>query len=242
MPKVEAKEPVVITPQDIAKLAIVQVVESPRTIEIVKVESQYDLQQKEQENRLAQVIKDNPLLRKIAECESGNNPISENKHSTASGTFQFLDSSWGNYKGYQRAKDAPEIVQWDKAVETYNKSGTSGWNASRSCWSPQQVSFTQSGDESGEVEVLYTDYTNNCVQFYKNQTGVTRPLGPGGRAGIQGKEPRVGAGGVLKGRPHLVLIEKIEGNTITFKESNYRRNLITRRSLPTSSFLGYIYQ
>lgn len=167
VPKVEAKEPVVITPSDIAILSIVQVVESPRTIEIVKVESQYDIEQK-------------------------------------------------------KKKEEAEKVAAEKVARA--------------------TVFVQSGDESGIVEVLYADKTNNCVMWYKNQTGITRSLGAGGRSGIQGKEPRVGAGGVLKGSPHIVLIEKIEGNTITFRESNYRKNLITRRSLPTSSFLGYVYQ
>jgi hypothetical protein len=90
------------------------------------------------------------------------------------------------------------------------------------------------------VERLYEDSTNNCVQFAKTQTGINRPLGNGGRAGVNSYSPRIGAIGVLKGSPHAVVVESIDGEMVTFRESNYFKNWITRRSLPLSSFLGYI--
>jgi hypothetical protein len=92
----------------------------------------------------------------------------------------------------------------------------------------------------GDVEQLYADNTNNCVQYAKSQTGIFRTMGNGGRAAVQGTEPKVGSIGVLKGTPHAVVVESV-GEMITFRESNFRKGWITRRTLPSSSFIGYIY-
>lgn len=91
------------------------------------------------------------------------------------------------------------------------------------------------------VEVVAVDYTNNCVVWSKKQTGINRPLGPGARNAIQGTEPRVGAIGSTKGTAHAVVVVAISGNMITFNESNYRRNVITRRTLSIDQFIGFVY-
>lgn len=83
-----------------------------------------------------------PILLAIRRCESGNNYAAVNSQSTASGAFQFLDGTWdgldglrdGNYGGYQRAVHAPPSVQDGAALRLYRHSGTTPWNASRSCW------------------------------------------------------------------------------------------------------------
>lgn len=74
------------------------------------------------------------ILDKIAKCESGGNYKAKNPKSTASGKYQFLDSTWANYKGYKHAKDAPASVQEERALIEYKKNGTRPWNASKSCW------------------------------------------------------------------------------------------------------------
>lgn len=94
---------------------------------------------------------------------------------------------------------------------------------------------------AGAVEVIAVDYTNNCVAWSKKQTGINRPLGPGARNAIQGTEPRVGAIGSTKGTAHAVVVVAISGNMITFNESNYRRNVITRRTLSIDQFIGFVY-
>jgi LysM repeat protein len=74
-----------------------------------------------------------PLIR----CESGGSPTAQNPSSTASGLFQFLDSSWRAYGGGKyaaRAKDATVAQQYEIANHAYAMSGLNPWAASRGCW------------------------------------------------------------------------------------------------------------
>ena len=57
------------------------------------------------------------ILATIRHMESGGNYTVQAGGSTASGAYGFLDSSWGGYGGYARAKDAPPAVQDAKAAE-----------------------------------------------------------------------------------------------------------------------------
>lgn len=60
--------------------------------------------------------------------ESGGNPTAQNPVSSASGLWQFLDSTWGGYGGYQHAKDAPASVQNERARIVYaGGRGASHW-------------------------------------------------------------------------------------------------------------------
>jgi hypothetical protein len=57
------------------------------------------------------------VLATIREIESGNDYRAQSRGSSASGAYQFLDSSWDGYRGYTHAKDAPPAVQDAKAAE-----------------------------------------------------------------------------------------------------------------------------
>lgn len=64
----------------------------------------------------------------ICTRESNNTINAENPVSSASGKYQFLDSTWNGYGGYSHAADAPEEVQDAKARETYaGGAGASHW-------------------------------------------------------------------------------------------------------------------
>lgn len=57
------------------------------------------------------------ILATIRHMETGGDYTVSVTTSTASGAYGFLDSSWGGYGGYARAKDAPPPVQDAKAAE-----------------------------------------------------------------------------------------------------------------------------
>jgi hypothetical protein len=57
------------------------------------------------------------ILAALRAIESGGDYRAAARSSTASGAYQFLDSTWGGYGGYRRARDAPPPVQDAKAVE-----------------------------------------------------------------------------------------------------------------------------
>lgn len=64
--------------------------------------------------------------------ESGGNPTAQNPRSTASGLWQFLDSTWANYGGYAKARYAPPDVQNEKARLVWaGGRGCSHWFACR---------------------------------------------------------------------------------------------------------------
>ena len=66
--------------------------------------------------------------------ESGGNYQAENPVSTASGAYQFLDSTWrtmsarAGHAGYPTARSAPPWVQDAVAVYTVNAGWRSAWN------------------------------------------------------------------------------------------------------------------
>ena len=94
---------------------------------------------------------------------------------------------------------------------------------------------------TGAVILVRRDNTNNCVLFAKQQTGISRMLGYGGKRAIQGETPKVGAIGVVNRGRHAVVVKEITGNYITVEESNVVKGWITRRVLPKNNFLGFIY-
>jgi muramidase (phage lysozyme) len=73
---------------------------------------------------------------RVANCESGFHPEVHNKTSTASGLFQFLDSTWksqsAKYEVYT-LKDDP-YGQIEVATRMIADGGIGHWNASKSCW------------------------------------------------------------------------------------------------------------
>lgn len=85
-------------------------------------------------------VKSSPTFERIALCESNNDPHNKNKHSSASGRFQFLWSTWHRYGTEFWGDDFYKKNIWDWTDNTdlawyvYTTYGTNDWNASKNCW------------------------------------------------------------------------------------------------------------
>ena len=77
------------------------------------------------------------IARAIARCESGLNPRAENPRSSASGLFQFIDSTWQSVTGLAPPASAYSVsTQVDAFYELWNGgAGAGNWAPSRHCWS-----------------------------------------------------------------------------------------------------------
>lgn len=79
---------------------------------------------------------DPELFLRIAQCESGFKPDAKNLYSTASGLFQFLDSTFFTYaQAYELSttnKNDP-YIQAELAAKMIADGGLSHWKASENC-------------------------------------------------------------------------------------------------------------
>lgn len=75
----------------------------------------------------------------IIACESSGNfradRLAVDGASTASGGFQFLDTTWQGLGFTGRAKDASVAAQYEAANRQYAISGFTAWETSKPCWS-----------------------------------------------------------------------------------------------------------
>jgi hypothetical protein len=102
----------------------------------------------------------------LRRMESGGNYRALNAGSGASGGYQFLDSTWGNYGGYRRAMDAPSDVQDARAKQLmtayYQKFGT--WGAVAQAWlgGPGSVGKNVTDRYTG---ITSNQYVNNVLSY-----------------------------------------------------------------------------
>ena len=80
---------------------------------------------------LASLTDDYEILEKVAWCESGWKAEAKNPNSTASGIFQFIESTWLVW-GKGEVFDPHDNIE--AAVRLYEARGLKPWEASRICW------------------------------------------------------------------------------------------------------------
>ena len=68
-----------------------------------------------------------PVLRKIAQCESGGNPRAVSRSGRYRGKFQFDQATWEAAGGKGDPAAAPESTQDKIALRLYHKRGTAPW-------------------------------------------------------------------------------------------------------------------
>ena len=86
------------------------------------------------------VISYTPEFERIAVCESRNDPLAKNPHSSAKGRFQFLNGSW-KYYGQKLWGDKwteKNVLDYDDNTElawyVYTTYGPHDWDESSYCW------------------------------------------------------------------------------------------------------------
>ncbi len=137
------------------------------------------------------------VLATIREKESGNNYSSINRGNGigdwATGAYQFIDSSWGNYRGYGRAYLAPPDIQDAKATELVywitNKAGRAifnipvGWYLPKALTHPELLDTIPSPEEGNNKTIR--DYAIEWTALYvkkyaEMRGGATPPVASGG--------------------------------------------------------------
>lgn len=80
---------------------------------------------------------DADTMLRIAKCESGYNYLAKNSNSTASGVYQFLNSTWLNTR-VQMGVDKSSVFNAkdniDTAIWKVKNGGIKAWDASFKCW------------------------------------------------------------------------------------------------------------
>lgn len=126
----------------------------------------------------------------ITAKESGGNYKAQSKTSTASGRYQYLDGTWGNYKGYKKASDAPPEVQDEKFNQDMGKFLTKyngNLEAAAIAWfqGPGVADKFVKGDTSvllkkdanGKTTASYSQEVANIARSYLNAGGPPPPVG-----------------------------------------------------------------
>jgi hypothetical protein len=68
-----------------------------------------------------------PVLKRIAQCESGGNPRAISRSGQYRGKFQFDQQTWEAWGGHGDPAAAPESTQDRIALKLYRKRGTAPW-------------------------------------------------------------------------------------------------------------------
>lgn len=103
----------------------------------------------------------------------------------------------------------------------------------------ERASTTSSYTGQGrDIKIVGRSY-DQCVIYFKKQTGISRSLGYAGRIPPQGQEAKIGSGALEYN--HISLVIADYGDSVRVRESNYWRGYITERTIEKSYIRGYLY-
>lgn len=114
-------------------------------------------------------------LKGLRETESNNNYNAESPFSSASGAYQYIDSTWNNYGGVKRAKDALPEVQDRRArqdaIDAYNR--LKDWemvaaNHLYPAWADKKSMWHLS---PGNGNPTVREYVNKVLRYMPGATG-----------------------------------------------------------------------
>ena len=119
------------------------------------------------------------ILSKIRYCESSNNYKAQNPSSTASGAYQFLDTTWQGLGHSGRAKDASAAEQDAAARALYAQAGTSPWVSSQPCWGGMSTAPSTVVSNTGGTASANTATGGGSVSYPSSALTSTETLSPG---------------------------------------------------------------
>jgi hypothetical protein len=185
------------------------------------------------------------VLKRIRQCESRGDYQAQNPRSTASGAYQFIDSTWNNFRGYPKARMAPDYIQDEYALLIYQRYGTRPWAASQHCWGSKTPQRSNSTVSWGVYYKEKNPYATDCVQYLRYGLGIELPRGAyARRIPIRTKEPQRGRVIVtLEGRHgHFGYVTAVQDGLVYIQDGNYIHGYMTLRTLPVDSPLirGYL--
>ena len=103
-----------------------------------------------------------------------------------------------------------------------------------------QVRPSPGFDHSSDAKII-GDSSEQCVQYAKRVTGISRPLGYAGNTQSQGNDPQVGAIALERSFGHAMVVVAVADAGITIHEANFVKGHITERFVPYSDVRGYVY-
>lgn len=110
-----------------------------------------------------------PEFAAVIQCESGGDPRAQNRTSTASGLYQFINSTWKLFGGSTaRARDASVAEQHAVAARAFAVNGLRDWEASRRCWGPKLGRHVS--DAGGARHAVSTPPSNDLYVVRRGDT------------------------------------------------------------------------
>jgi hypothetical protein len=106
----------------------------------------------------------------------------------------------------------------------------------------QTIARESASDRYAPSAEIIGESNEQCVAYAKRITGIKKTLGYGGRNAIEGTTPISGSIIVEKKYKHVLVAESVLETGLWGVESNFIKGHVTRRFIPYSDVIGYVYR